>query len=451
MKRLLIDLTDIEKWNGLHGGTQRVVYGITKNFYLQKASLDYELSFISYSSHSHAYIMADFVPIYERVETLKQASAAPGSSRLPLRARLKHQIIHHAPERVRTSPAARSIAKKSLRLALKSARKASSLVSKAPRIKLSNGRTVKAEFNKDDTVLILGKPWDDLNIQKILIREKERTGFKLAQVVYDLIIPLQPQLHHPSLFASYTENMFEAASVSDVLLAISHSSANDLKKFCRQLNLPEPNVKVIRLGDDITAGSPSKISASPDSRIKREFIACVGTFEIRKNHALLYYAYKLAAQKGIDLPQLVIVGSHGWLSNDIKYLIEHDPMIKGKILLLLGSVTDSGLDWVYRNCLFTVYPSMYEGWGLPVAESLGYGKPCVAAGVSSIPEIAGDLIDYFSPYSSEELLIVLQKYLKSTELRQKEQAIAANYRPVSWEHTYQQTKRYIEALSKAEG
>jgi glycosyltransferase involved in cell wall biosynthesis len=87
---------------------------------------------------------------------------------------------------------------------------------------------------------------------------------------------------------------------------------------------------------------------------------------------------------------------------------------------------------------------MYEGWGLPVAESLGYGKLCVTSHASSIPEIAGDLNDYFSPYDTEECMKKIQLYTDGDRLARKERRIRSEYRQTSWKQTYKQVSDLIQ-------
>ena len=93
----------------------------------------------------------------------------------------------------------------------------------------------------------------------------------------------------------------------------------------------------------------------------------------------------------------------GWLSEDIYEVMTHDPQTRATFVFL-HDATDEELAWLYRHCEFTVYPSFYEGWGLPIGESLAYGVPCLASRTSSMPEVAGELIPYFSPSSADECL-----------------------------------------------
>jgi glycosyltransferase involved in cell wall biosynthesis len=94
------------------------------------------------------------------------------------------------------------------------------------------------------------------------------------------------------------------------------------------------------------------------------------------------------------------------------------------------------LDWYYRNAMFTVFPSLAEGWGLPVAESMCYGKVCIASNVDSIPEIAGDLIPYFDPRDPDQIYKLVKQYITDSGLRSRaEKRIRSHYRPHSWDTT----------------
>lgn len=449
MKTIWIDLTDIEKWNGNHGGIQRVVYGLAKQFYLAPPT-GTQVKYFVYDEYQNAFYESNFSPIYERVEPQKGSLKTNVSPTPSLKKIIKHRLKRHIPLSVQRSKVARSVLDKYSPKVMAGARRSKSVIKKLRNIGRSKSHHTNASpaiFKKDDTVLILGKPWDNLNIQKLLSEQKRDIGFTLGQVVYDLIISLYPHLHHPSLFEKYTQHMFEAITASDFMMPISQSSARDLRKFCEMLSLPIPKIQVIRLGDEITEIKDGIKLEKPDIRIEDNFIACVGTVEIRKNHMLLYYAYKLAAERGIELPQLVIVGSRGWLSGDFQYLVEHDPQIRKKILLL-DQINDLGLVWIYKNCLFTVYPSMYEGWGLPIAESLSYGKVCIASNTSSMPEIAGDLLDYFSPYDVDTCLRLLLKYRDHKTCEDKEKLIQAKYVKTTWAETFKIVKEYLLAGTK---
>jgi glycosyltransferase involved in cell wall biosynthesis len=447
-KRTLIDLTDLEAWSGTHGGIQRLVYSIAQYFFLEPKSSDSEVLFISVDSERKQFYHTTFAPIYQRVEAARNPGRAPEleelaavESTVRLDGSLKARLRRAVPQPVRRNQLVRKVAAKSLTMARELKRLTSD--ESAPSVAGSRGDDREwLDFTSQDTVLLMGMPWGNPDIMETLIMERRSTKMRLVQVVYDMIIPIYPHLHHPDNFEPYTDHMLKVIEYSDLLLPISKSTDKDLHLFARRHKLKVPDTKVIRLGDEVTNERKAK-ATKPDARIKTRFIACVGTIEVRKNHTLLYYAYKLAEERGIEMPQLLIVGGQGWYTGDIQYLFNTDPALKDKVLLLHG-LSDAALDWIYRNCMFTVYPSMYEGWGLPVAESLGYGKLCVTSHASSIPEIAGDLNDYFSPYDTEECMKKIQLYTDGDRLARKERRIRSEYRQTSWKQTYKQVSDLIQ-------
>lgn len=418
MGRLLVDATDLVAWSGTHGGVQRVVYAVTKELFLS----DKPTTFIAFDADENRFYEIDFKPIYDRIEQVQEVEQ-PTVGEVPARRTIAERLYGRA---------------KRYKVARMVAQPVKSIIAGVqPTVEPQVVSKPWVEFQKDDEVLILGMAWENLNIQRTLGELRSQIGFRLVQLVYDLIICLYPHLHHPSNYAPYTTHIKGVIAESDKLLAISESTKNDIIKFARREHIHAPRVEVIRLGDELL--KEKRALKKPDiSGLKRDFILCVGTVEVRKNHSLLYYAYKLAASKGIDLPQLVIVGGSGWYSGDIQYLITTDPEMQDKIKIVHGLADDS-LAWLYEHCQFTVYPSMYEGWGLPIAESLAYGKLCLASSTSSMTEIAGKMIDYFSPFDSQECMEKIAKYSGSeTVLAKAQDKIQAQYKTTAWSETAKQ-------------
>ena len=432
-----IDLTDLMAWSGHHTGIQRVVYQLALGYADRP-----DVKFFFYNDARRVFIETRFQRLQEEDPGQADIAAAPSlKSRLKRRAILTAKsAVHRSPEFIRRQIATAQM-KDRLRHHYHETR---NFVTGLRRTTIDRGpASPTANFEAGDTVLIMGKAWDYPGLMPDLAQLKTRAGFKIVQVLYDLLPSLQPQLFGPGLFEQYTRHMFEAVAASDGFVSISESSRRDLGSFCEQLRLPQPPSSVMRLGDTIKANQQP---TSPLPKLKtREFLLCVGTLEVRKNHALLYSIYKLAALKGIELPNLVMVGGRGWYTGDVLYQIEHDPETKNKIQVING-ITDSQLTWLYQNCRFTLYPSVYEGWGLPIAESLGYGKLCISSSTSSMTEIAGDLLDYFLPYDAAGALDLITKYLNPAELERKETEIARAYHPTEWKTTYEQFDTFVTTL-----
>lgn len=289
-----------------------------------------------------------------------------------------------------------------------------------------------------------GGVWEsDKYIRRILELQRGE-NLKLVPVLYDLCPILTPQFCAPGIRRVFKKYMKQVLPKSDMVLSISNNTAKDVESWLTSLGVKNlPVTKVFRLGDEVGNQAPKK----PAKSLPADFILCVGTVEARKNHASLYYAYKLAEQQGLDLPPVVVAGRKGWHTEDIYEIITNDPTTKNKFLFL-HKASDNELAWLYQNALFSVYPSFYEGWGLPVAESLLRGLPCLASNSSSIPEIAGNLVDYFSPYSPQEIMLGIKKLSGNPKLlASKTKSVRHEYRATSWDMAYRQVANYITSIN----
>ena len=212
-------------------------------------------------------------------------------------------------------------------------------------------------------------------------------------------------------------------------MVYSKSTQNDINELASTLRIESPEFKKFQLGADLV--SPSTFN-EVDS-ISGEFCLMVGTIEIRKNHLLLIKVWQRLIEKlGSKCPILVFVGRPGWLAEEaLSWLKANNPEITK--IHWLPHCYDSQLNWLYQNCLFTLYPSIYEGWGLPVTESLTHGKFCIASQASSIPEAGGNFCEYHDPLSEEECFRLVKTYCDNRELlKKKTDFIKSNFKPTTW-------------------
>ena len=150
----------------------------------------------------------------------------------------------------------------------------------------------------------------------------------------------------------------------------------------------------------------------------------MGTIEPRKNHRRLLEAYRLIDS---SLP-LVLAGGKGWLMDE--FLADD--------VLLTGYVTDAELEWLYRNCYAFLYPSLFEGFGMPVLEALTLGAPVICSNTTSLPEVAGDAALLVDPLDPRAIAAAMQELPAVREsLIQKGRAQARRF---SWEESANQLK-----------
>lgn len=301
-----------------------------------------------------------------------------------------------------------------------------------------------APFNKGDVYISLGLDWDQKDFA-YLYEQKRNLGFKVLLFCYDLIPVKLPHLcvgDVSALFARYFSNV---AWCADEILCISECSKKDLQSLLSELGTPVPSLSVVKLGCQLPTVISENIASDVKQVLDQKYILFVSTIERRKNHETLYRAYtRLIDQGEKHLPLLVFVGMPGWGVSDLISDIHLDPRTKD-LIVILSEVADADLVRLYKKTLFTVYPSLYEGWGLPVAESLAAGKFCLASNAASIPEAGEEYAEYIDPWDVQTWADKIAFYSNSEHrIHDHEQLIKENYLPQSWE----KTARYI--LFKAE-
>jgi glycosyltransferase involved in cell wall biosynthesis len=170
----------------------------------------------------------------------------------------------------------------------------------------------------------------------------------------------------------------------------------------------------------------------------------VGTIEPRKNLERLLKVLALLRSQGEDV-HLVVVGSKGWLYHDFFGKLERFP--HQDAVIQPGFVPDADLPAVYSGATMTVMASLYEGFGLPILESMACGTPVVSSHASSLPELGGDAARYFSPLDVQEMASVIRAVWHSDGLREKmsQQGLAQAER-FSWARTAEETIRVYKSV-----
>ena len=274
--------------------------------------------------------------------------------------------------------------------------------------------------NPGDRLIIPQGLWENHNYAKTISGPGRQLD--IYQVIHDLIPVTHPQYTTKLTRKSFGNYLAQVAPSHPNFVTTSKNTLADLKDYCRQAGLAAPQAFACPLGDDpIGADQPTKEVADLAGQ---PFILSVGTIESRKNHRLLLEAYQ--SDDG-SLPILGIAGRVGWLADDLLDELKNHPKIK-----LLTNTNDRQLAWLYQNCIYTVFPSLYEGWGLPVSESLAWGCPTLCSNAASLPEVGGDLADYFDPNDSDQLLELMKKYLDSKTNLARRDEIKRHYRPRTW-------------------
>lgn len=262
-----------------------------------------------------------------------------------------------------------------------------------------------------------------------------RHGLRVALLVYDIIPVRRPEFVDPAFsrdFASWLDGMLP---ICDRLLAISRSAAEEAMEHARTRGIAlRDTIHPIPIGTGFSAPSGD---ASTDLPPSGSYVLFVSTLEPRKNHMLLLRVWRrlLAEMPEGAVPTLVFAGKRGPLSDEVTRLLDATRGLGGTVRLI-DQPSDTDLAALYRGCLFTLFPSFYEGWGLPVSESLAFGKPCIAAATTSLPEAGGELARYFDPEDVPGATALIRAVLEDRAgLAEWTRRVATEFRPVSWQES----------------
>jgi glycosyltransferase involved in cell wall biosynthesis len=281
------------------------------------------------------------------------------------------------------------------------------------------------------TVLVfLGAVWIN-DALMMAAREAHAAGARCVYLLYDLT-PVLETGHTAAVNQLFDRYLLLITQTGSAVPAISASSRRDYEQHCAARGWITPPGDVTGLPCGL---SPSTLDGS-QTPWPRPYALFVGTVEARKNHLLAMRGWQqLIERHGADvIPDLVCVGRLGWHSADFLREYVATRGLDGKVSVLSASVSDADLARFYAYADFTVYPSRYEGWGLPVSESLAFGKVPVVADNSSLPEAGGDLAVYFATDDVDDFVQVIeQSVLDEAARAELEQRIAdAGATSISW-------------------
>ncbi len=233
---------------------------------------------------------------------------------------------------------------------------------------------------------------------------------------------------------------------ADVIIADSESTKRDLIAL---LNIPQEKIKVVYLG--MSRVIPTKatlrsvveeslslinIGVMKKLNLPEKYFLFVGTIEPRKN---LAGAIKALEQLPADV-KLAVAGQWGWKFDEEKHLMENNDRI-----IKLGYVEEAEKAELYQHAVALVYPSFYEGFGLPILEAMTLGCPVICGNNSSQGEVAGDAGVYVDPFNINEIKQAMELMLTDADFRQG--CVARGYEQAknfSWQKTAEQTREILE-------
>ncbi|MCR5592314.1 MAG: glycosyltransferase family 4 protein [Saccharofermentans sp.] len=263
----------------------------------------------------------------------------------------------------------------------------------------------------------------------------------------------------PELYVGWKREMFKwyikrSARSTDKIITISNNSKDDIPKYCKPRNT---NITVTYMGvaEEFYTGTPADDATLSKYGIDSNYIYYVGTLEPRKNVAGLIKGYRLLSDPVKSKFKLVITGKKGWFYDELFSMVNSDPELKDQVVFT-GFVDDQDMIPLMKRASTAAYVSLYEGFGIPVAEAMAAGVPVVTSNRSSMKEIAegfGFLADPGMPESirdnlEEALKLGIQAQQGGQDAQNKIKAAQDHARIFSWETCAEGT---VKAFGEAYG
>jgi alpha-1,3-rhamnosyl/mannosyltransferase len=274
-----------------------------------------------------------------------------------------------------------------------------------------------------------------------LVRRPPR-GMRLTSTIHDMTSWTMPELH-----SSATRRADAAAAeilrCADRLIAVSEATKEDAVKV---LGIPAERITVIHSGVpsaffEVTQQQAE--AARAKYGLNLPFVFALGTIEPRKNLPRLLAAFAGLPESLRKQCELVLAGPMGWADNDTLADVRNAARAR-----YLGYIPEADLPGVTAAATIFAYPSLYEGFGFPLAQAMAAGTPCVTSNLSSMPEIAGDAALLVDPLNISELRNALERLILTPSLREelslKGRVQSGRFR---WERTAVESLKFFEKLA----
>ena len=206
-----------------------------------------------------------------------------------------------------------------------------------------------------------------------------------------------------------------AAERSDLILTISESAKSDIIKH---FNVDEKKIEIVTPGIDLEKYLHNYTDMELENvrkkyKLPENYILYLGTIEPRKNIERTIKAFIKYKKEVKDDLKFVIVGGKGWKYDNIMKLIES----MGTDIILTGYIDEEDKIPIYKLAQIFAFPSLYEGFGMPVLEAMAAGVPVITSNVSSLPEVAGDAAILVNPLNEDEIFEAYKKILSDKKLQ----------------------------------
>lgn len=241
-------------------------------------------------------------------------------------------------------------------------------------------------------------------------KPNKKVFFKDAYLFYDFSFLLTPECHTRDTILFHSENLADQISSTALFFCISESTAKDLKWI---FNVPKEKVIVTLLGNNVDTSKADRARVLIENRNIEPYFLILGTIEPRKNIGIIL-AWLSKNRKIMEMYRFIFAGRQGWGKQFEDYIAEYElsKEVNAGRIVHYGYVDESQKAILLIGAKALFYPSLFEGFGLPVLEAMEIGVPVLASCSTSIPEVLGDAGYYFDPYSIKSFDKAIFEFIK---------------------------------------
>ena len=298
-----------------------------------------------------------------------------------------------------------------------------------------------ALLREGDSLFLPGSFWLERHTPRLLALART-AGASVTAFIHDMLLLTHPEWRPGALAGQFRRGCETILPKCQAVVCNSQHTAAELRR-CIRLPASLP-IATCRFGDQPPSGGEAQVADLPPELVGKRYVLCVATLLPRKNHRLLVQAWReLSRRTGEATPYLVFVGG-GAPDRELAELLKCERAESGRIVQL-GGVDDAMLETLYRHAWLTAFPSLAEGYGIPVAEALARGKVCLAAPVEGVSEAGAGFVDVIDPNDPERVVARVAGYLADpTSLVAREAEIRRGYRSTSWAETAGTVRAVLE-------
>ena len=268
-----------------------------------------------------------------------------------------------------------------------------------------------------------------------------RSGVRPVYFVHDLIPITHPEFCRPGETGKHMTRMQTVLRTAAGVIGNSQATLDELTFFATEERLPNPPSVAAWLGTD-TLAVPSD-TVSPDGPT----FVVLSTIEARKNHMMLLDIWsRLIDRLGDKAPHLLIIGQRGWEADDVFQRLDTDTKVRGHVIEL-NDCSDRDLARRMASARALLFPSLAEGYGLPLVEALGSGVPVIASDVPVFREIGGDIPKFVDASASAEWIAAILDYAQDNSASRAAQIERIQgYKAPTWNDHFKTVEAFLATL-----